>query len=134
MLLLASAENHPFFLSRRPSLGWAPAGTVQQYYSFVTRFTIGFGLAFELPVVVLVPVRFGLSPTLHGPHQALRRRPIFVLATIITPMPNLLTLIAMRLRWFALRELYLDRLDHEAQGSENGMRDYLKHSALSNKA
>jgi sec-independent protein translocase protein TatC len=33
---------------------------VQQYYSFVTRFTLGFGLAFELPVVVLVLVRFGL--------------------------------------------------------------------------
>ena len=49
-----------FFFRDTQSLGWAPTWTVQQYYSFVTRFTIGFGLAFELPVVVLVLVRFGL--------------------------------------------------------------------------
>ena len=49
-----------FFFRDTESLGWAPTWTVQQYYSFVTRFTIGFGLAFELPVVVLALVRFGL--------------------------------------------------------------------------
>ncbi len=49
-----------FFFRDTQSLGWAPTWTVQQYYSFVTRFTMGFGLAFELPVVVLALVRFGL--------------------------------------------------------------------------
>ena len=49
-----------FFFRDTESLGWAPTWTVQQYYSFVTRFIIGFGLAFELPVVVLALVRFGL--------------------------------------------------------------------------
>ncbi|MDB6147192.1 MAG: Sec-independent protein translocase protein TatC, partial [Spartobacteria bacterium] len=49
-----------FFFRDTQSLGWEPAWTVQQYYSFVTRFTIGFGLSFELPVVVLALVRFGL--------------------------------------------------------------------------
>src|SRR5207244_3299745 len=49
-----------FFFRDTEHLGWAPTWTVQQYYSFVTRFTIGFGLAFELPVVVLALVRFGL--------------------------------------------------------------------------
>src|SRR6185295_19492259 len=48
-----------FFFHDTQSLGWTPAWTVQQYYSFVTRFTMGFGLAFELPVVVLALVRFG---------------------------------------------------------------------------
>src|SRR3989440_11003253 len=48
-----------FFFKDTQSLGWTPAWTVQEYYSFVTRFTIGFGLAFELPVVVLALVRFG---------------------------------------------------------------------------
>src|ERR1700730_9118302 len=32
-----------FFFRDTQSLGWTPAWTVQQYYSFVTRFTIGFG-------------------------------------------------------------------------------------------
>src|SRR5947208_11787082 len=51
-----------FFFHDTQSLGWAPAWTIQGYYSFVTRFTIGFGLAFELSVVVLAVVRFGLIP------------------------------------------------------------------------
>src|SRR5205809_4351510 len=75
-----------FFFRDTQSLGWTPMWTVQQYYSFVTRFTIGFGLAFELPVVVLALVRFGLITY----RFMARTRPyavvlIFVLATIITP-------------------------------------------------
>src|SRR6201988_1901806 len=87
-----------FFFRDTQSLGWLPAWTVQQYYSFVTRFTRGFGLAFELPVVVLALVHFGLVT-----HKFMARtRPyafvlIFVLATIITPTPDILTLIAMGL-------------------------------------
>src|SRR6266513_1285201 len=34
-----------FFFRDTEHLGWAPTWTVQQYYSFVTRFTIGFGLS-----------------------------------------------------------------------------------------
>ncbi|PYK30261.1 MAG: hypothetical protein DME57_07440 [Verrucomicrobia bacterium] len=49
-----------FFFRDTQSLGWAPTWTVQEYYSFVTKFVLGFGLAFELPVVVLALVYFGL--------------------------------------------------------------------------
>jgi sec-independent protein translocase protein TatC len=85
-----------FFFRDTQSLGWVPAWTVQQYYSFVTRFTLGFGLAFELPVVVLALVQFGLIT-----HRFMSRtRPyavvlIFILATVITPTPDILTLVAM---------------------------------------
>src|SRR5437588_1740214 len=87
-----------FFFRDTESLGWAPTWTVQQYYSFVTRFTLGFGLAFELPVVVLALVRFGLITY----RFMARTRPytvvlIFILATVITPTPDILTLIAMAL-------------------------------------
>jgi len=94
-----------FFFHDTQSLGWAPTWTVQEYYSFVTRFTVGFGLAFELPVVVLALVRFGLMT-----HQFMARtRPyaivlIFILATIITPTPDILTLIAMSLPMCLLYE------------------------------
>lgn len=94
-----------FFFHDTQSLGWAPAWTVQEYYSFVTRFTMGFGLAFELPVVVLALVRFGLiSYALMA-----RTRPyaivlVFVLATIITPTPDILTLVAMALPMCLLYE------------------------------
>jgi sec-independent protein translocase protein TatC len=94
-----------FFFRDTKSLGWEPTWTVQQYYSFVTRFTIGFGLAFELPVVVLALVRFGLITY----KFMARTRPyaivlIFILATIITPTPDILTLIAMGLPMCLLYE------------------------------
>jgi sec-independent protein translocase protein TatC len=94
-----------FFFHDTESLGWAPTWTVQQYYSFVTRFTIGFGFAFELPVVVLALVRFGLMTY----RFMARTRPyavvlIFILATIITPTPDILTLIAMALPMCLLYE------------------------------
>src|SRR6266436_1271170 len=94
-----------FFFRDTQSLGWAPTWTVQQYYSFVTRFTIGFGLAFELPVVVLALVHFGLITY----KFMARTRPyaivlIFIFATIITPTPDILTLIAMGLPMCLLYE------------------------------
>src|SRR6202011_4842469 len=42
-----------FFFRDTKSLGWAPTWTVQQYYSFVTKFVLGFGMAFELPMSLL---------------------------------------------------------------------------------
>jgi sec-independent protein translocase protein TatC len=94
-----------FFFRDTESLGWAPTWTVQQYYSFVTRFTNGFGLAFELPVVVLALVRFGLITY----RFMSRTRPyavvlIFILATVITPTPDILTLVALALPMCLLYE------------------------------
>src|SRR5436309_2835187 len=94
-----------FFFRDTQSLGWSPTWTVQQYYSFVTKFVLGFGLAFELPVVVLALVYFGLITY----RFMARTRPyavvlIFILATIITPTPDLLTLIAMALPMSLLYE------------------------------
>jgi sec-independent protein translocase protein TatC len=94
-----------FFFHDTQSLGWAPAWTVEQYYSFVTRFAMGFGLSFELPVVVLALVRLGLIT-----HKFMTRtRPyamviMFVLATILTPTPDVLTLIAMAIPMCLLYE------------------------------
>ena len=94
-----------FFFRDTQSLGWAPTWTVQQYYSFVTKFILGFGLAFELPVVVLALVYFGLITY----RFMARTRPyaivlIFILAAIIAPTPDLLTLIAMALPMSLLYE------------------------------
>jgi len=94
-----------FFFRDTQSLGWVPTWTVQQYYSFVTKFILGFGLAFELPVVVLALVYFGLITY----RFMARTRPyavvlIFILAAIIAPTPDLLTLIAMALPMSLLYE------------------------------
>jgi sec-independent protein translocase protein TatC len=94
-----------FFFNDAQSLGWLPSWTVREYYSFVTRFTIGFGLAFELPVVVLALVRFGLV----GYELMSRTRPyaivlIMILAAIITPTPDILSMMAMGLPMCLLYE------------------------------
>jgi sec-independent protein translocase protein TatC len=94
-----------FFFRDTQSLGWSPTWTVQQYYSFVTKFVLGFGLAFELPVVVLALVYFGLITY----RFMARTRPyaivlIFILAAIIAPTPDLLTLVAMALPMALLYE------------------------------
>jgi sec-independent protein translocase protein TatC len=94
-----------FFFRDTQSLGWTPAWTVQHYYSFVTRFTLGFGLAFELPVVVLALVKFGLlSYSFMAATRPYAIVCIFILATIITPTPDILTLIAMGLPMCLLYE------------------------------
>ncbi len=94
-----------FFFRDTQSLGWVPAWTVQEYYSFVTRFTIAFGLAFELPVAVLALVRMGLITY----EFMARTRPyaivlMFLFATIISPTPDILTMTAMALPMCLLYE------------------------------
>src|SRR6059036_3550745 len=94
-----------FFFRDTQSLGWAPTWTVQQYYSFVTKFVLGFGMAFELPVVVLALVYFGLVTYKFMARTRLYAVVlIFILAAIIAPTPDLLTLIAMALPMSLLYE------------------------------
>lgn len=113
-----------FFFRDTQGLGWVPAWTVQEYYAFVTRFTIAFGLAFELPVAVLALVRLGFISYEFMAHT----RPYaivlwFVFATIISPTPDVLTMIAMALpmcllyesciwiTWFAQRKQKREAID-----------------------
>jgi sec-independent protein translocase protein TatC len=94
-----------FFFKDTQGLGWVPAWTVQEYYAFVTRFTIAFGMAFELPVVVLALVRLGFVTY----EFMVRTRPyaivlMFIFAAIISPTPDVLTMIAMALPMCLLYE------------------------------
>jgi sec-independent protein translocase protein TatC len=94
-----------FFFKDTQGLGWVPAWTVQEYYAFVTRFTIAFGLAFELPVAVLALVRLGFVTY----EFMARTRPyavvlMFIFAAIISPTPDVLTMIAMALPMCLLYE------------------------------
>jgi sec-independent protein translocase protein TatC len=99
------AKTILFFFHDTQSLGWTPMWTVQEYYSFVTRFTIAFGLAFELPVAVMALVRFGLITY----EFMVRTRPyaivlMFLFAIIISPTPDVLTMMAMALPMCLLYE------------------------------
>jgi len=95
-----------FFYNDALSIGWNPTWTVRDYYSFVTQFLVAFGLAFELPVVVLFFVKIGVLSV-----DTLRRvRPqalvvILVFAAIITPTTDVLTLLFMGLPMYLLYEI-----------------------------
>jgi sec-independent protein translocase protein TatC len=75
---------------------WTPTWTVREYYSFTTQFLIAFGLAFEMPMVVLALVKLGVLNS-----EKLRRTraaaivTIFTVAAFITPSPDMVTYLLM---------------------------------------
>jgi sec-independent protein translocase protein TatC len=89
-------ETLRFFFQDAQSLAWNPSWTVRDYFSFVTKMLIAFGLAAELPVVVLSLVALGMVT-----FELLdRTRPyaivaILVLAAIIAPTPDVITFLSL---------------------------------------
>jgi len=99
------------------SLGWAPTGRCSSIM-FVTRFTIGFGLAFELAGVVLALVRFGLITY----RFMARTRPMPSCSSLFWQQSSRRRLIfyfdRMGCRCVCIRKLYLDRMANGAPRSE----------------
>ena len=94
-----------FFAHDAGNLGLKPSWTVDQYFSFVTNFTLAFGLSFELPVLVLALVKMGLVQ-----YDFLARTRsyaivcILVAAAVIAP-PELLTMLTMAAPMYLLYEI-----------------------------
>ncbi len=95
-----------FFYKDAQSLGWRPEWTVREYYSFTTQFIIAFGLAFELPLVVLLLVKLGIIEA-----ADLRRiRPqafvgVMIFAAVLTPTTDMITMAMMGGPMYLLYEL-----------------------------
>lgn len=95
-----------FFFKDAQHMSWQPMWTVREYYSFTTQFIIAFGLAFELPIVLLALVRMGFVTV-----EKLRQARafsfviIFVFAAIITPTQDIFTLMLMGVPMYLLYEL-----------------------------
>jgi sec-independent protein translocase protein TatC len=85
-----------YFFNYSQSLNWRPQWSVREYFSFTTQFIISFGLAFELPLAVLVLVRLEILS-----HEVLQKTRAFAviiilfLAAIITPTTDIVTMILM---------------------------------------
>ncbi|MBV9128921.1 MAG: twin-arginine translocase subunit TatC, partial [Verrucomicrobia bacterium] len=85
-----------FFFRDAQSLDWTPTWTVREYFSFVTQLCVGFGAAFELPVIVLVLVRLGvLSVALLRRTRAYAFLLIFVAAAFLAPTPDAVSMALM---------------------------------------
>ncbi len=94
-----------FFFEDAKKMNWQPTWTVRDYYSFATQFIIAFGLAFELPVVVLALVRLGLvSVTQLRQTRSFAVVLIFLFAAIITPTQDIFTLLLMGVPMLVLYE------------------------------
>lgn len=80
--------------------------TIQSYLSFVATLSLGCGIVFELPIVVYILSKIGILT----PHfmRNTRRYAIIVillLAAIITPTPDIITMLTVSFPMFMLYEL-----------------------------
>ena len=102
---LVLPQTLEFFFKDAKAMNWQPTWTVREYYSFTTQFVIAFGLAFELPLAVLLLVKLGLVD-----FETLKRTRafalviIFILAAVITPTSDMLTLVLMGAPMYVLYE------------------------------
>lgn len=117
-----------FFYEWSGGMGISNDWRIGEYISFATQFTLLFGLSFELPVVVMVFVKLGLL----GYETMARTRSyaivgIFVAAAILTPTPDVFTLLLMALPmivlyeiciWFAYFDRKKNRLAEEQEARE----------------
>jgi len=85
-----------FFFNDAKSMHWTPTWTVREYYSFTTQFLIAFGVAFEMPMVVLALVKLGfLTAEKLRKTRSVAIVAIFTAAAFITPSPDLVTYLLM---------------------------------------
>ena len=95
-----------FFYEWSAQLGVSNDWRIGEYITFATRFTLLFGLSFELPVVVMVLVKLGILT-----YESMTRTrtyavvAIYIAAAIITPTPDIMTLNLMALPMLVLYEI-----------------------------
>ncbi|MFZ4116466.1 MAG: twin-arginine translocase subunit TatC [Chthoniobacterales bacterium] len=95
-----------FFFRDAKAMHWVPTWTVRDYYSFTTQFLIAFGVAFEMPIVVLILVKLGfLTAATLRKTRSIAIVTIFTVAAFITPSPDLMTYLLMGVPMVLLYEV-----------------------------
>lgn len=95
-----------FFYEWGKSMGISNDWRIGYYISFATTFVLIFGLAFELPVVVMTLVKIGLlSHSMMRETRSYAILAIFVIAALITPTPDMMTLALLAVPMVILYEI-----------------------------
>ncbi|MDP0490622.1 MAG: twin-arginine translocase subunit TatC [Verrucomicrobiota bacterium JB023] len=95
-----------FFYEYNGELGVQNDWRIGYYISFATQFVLIFGLAFELPVVVMTLVKIGiLSHDMMKGTRSYAILAIFIIAAIITPTPDAFTLCLLAVPMYVLYEI-----------------------------
>lgn len=107
-----------FFFSFGTSMSVDNEWRIGEYITFVTQFTIIFGLAFELPVLVMALVKLGLLgfQTMSNT-RSYAVLGIVIIAAVITPTGDALTLSMLAVPMYLLYEgcIWLSYLDYKKQ-------------------
>jgi sec-independent protein translocase protein TatC len=95
-----------FFFGFATSLDWKPTWQVREYFAFVTQITLAFGLAFELPIVVLLLVYMRvLTSAFLRRTRAFAIVIILCLAMVIAPTPDIITFLSLGIPMCLLYEI-----------------------------
>lgn len=95
-----------FFYEWGQGMGISNDWRIGYYISFATTFVLIFGAAFELPVVVMALVKLGLlGHTMMRETRTYAVLAIFVIAAIITPTPDMMTLALLAVPMCILYEI-----------------------------
>jgi len=95
-----------FFYNYSQEMGVTNEWRIGYYISFATQFTLIFGLAFELPVVVMTLVKLGvLNYEIMRNTRSYAILAIVVIAALITPTPDVATLAFLAVPMILLYEI-----------------------------
>jgi Tat protein translocase TatC len=110
-----------FFASFNADLGFGNDWRVNEYVKFATRFVLLFGVAFELPVIVMVLVKLEiLSFKLMNTTRSYAVVAIAIFSALVTPTPDPFTMMVMAAPLYILYEAciwiawFMNKKDREA--------------------
>lgn len=96
--------------------------TVDSYLSSVATLTLGTGIIFELPIIIFILSKLGLmTPKLMRSSRRYAAVIILIIAAIVTPTPDIMTMLIVATPLFLLYELsifvsaYIDRKRKKAE-------------------
>lgn len=80
--------------------------TIDNYLSFVATLTLGCGIVFELPIIVFILSKLGiLTPQFMRASRRYALVVILLIAAMITPTPDIITMLTVSFPMFVLYEL-----------------------------
>lgn len=80
--------------------------TISSYLSSISTLTIGSGIIFQLPVVIYILSKFGImTPTFMRASRRYAVVVILVIAAIVTPTPDIITMLVVAMPLFVLYEV-----------------------------
>src|SRR5215510_4512436 len=89
LIIIPYASN--FLVTFGQEKGWKPMLTVSSYTDFVIKFTLAFGLVFELPVVITILSLIGVvTPQFLAKNRKYAILVNFIIAAVLTPTPDMI--------------------------------------------